>query len=266
LHDNTKIPVRVLAVGGGALSIESAGEVKTAWPHMQVTLISATVAGDFTKPTVAAVLRRDLMRLGVRLISHESISAVAASELVTVKGRRIPFDICIWAAGMRASSIAKQAGLEVDAKDRVVVGPDLRSLSHPFILVAGDCASPIAPTGAPYRPSALTAAVSGVYAAEQAAAEKTSKRIPPFSFSTFAQAIAIGRFAALFPLDSNDNPILFVIGSRTARRLRDVLLWLVLHFITFERFLPGVQSWPGRNRVSPRQAAQAMQGTPVIHR
>jgi hypothetical protein len=80
------------------------------------------------------------------------------------------------------------------------------------------------------------------------------KHIPPFSFSTFAQAIALGRYTALFPLDADDNPILFVMGGRTARRLRDVLVWLVLHFITFERLFPGVQSWPGRKRASERQA------------
>jgi NADH dehydrogenase FAD-containing subunit len=151
---------------------------------------------------------------------------------------------------MRAPTIAAEAGLEVDAQDRVIVGSDLRSISHPFILAAGDCGHPNAPTGAPYRLSALTAAVSGVYAAEQAIARECGNRIRAFSFSTFAQAIAIGRYAALFPLDANDNPILFVMGGRMARRVRDVLVWLVLHFITIERLLPGVQSWPGRKRAS----------------
>jgi len=66
---------------------------------------------------------------------------------------------------MRAPSIARQGGLEVDAQDRVVVGTDLRSVSHPSILAVGDSAHPNGPTGAPFRPSALTAAVSGVYPA-----------------------------------------------------------------------------------------------------
>jgi hypothetical protein len=79
-------------------------------------------------------------------------------------------------------------------------------------------------------------------------AQVVGKTIRPFSFSTFAQAITVGRFAALFPLDANDNPILFVMGGRSARRLRDILVWLVLHFITFERLLPGVQTWPGHRR------------------
>jgi NADH dehydrogenase len=257
LHKGAGRPTRVLVIGGGALSIEAAGEIKSTWPEMSVSLISASRAGDFISAKVEAVLRRDLSKLGVTLIDHESVAEVKAAEVVTINGLRLPFDICVWATGMRAPSIAKEAGLEVDAQNRVVVGSDLRSTSHPFILAAGDCAHPNAPTGAPYRQSALTAAVSGVYVAEQAAARETGKRILPFSFSTFAQAIAIGRFAALFPLDADDNPALFVMGGRIARRLRDVLVWLVLHFITFERLWPGVQSWPGRKRASKHQIAES---------
>lgn len=248
LHQLAGRPAKVLAVGGGPLSIEAAGEVKSTWPGMEVTLMSGTHAGDFTSSKVQAVLRRDLARLGVILVDDERAIEITASEVVTASGRRFPHDICIWAAGMRAPSIARQGGLEVDAQDRVVVGTDLRSVSHPSILAVGDSAHPNGSTGAPFRPSALTAAVSGVYAAEQAVARVVGKTIRPFSFSTFAQAIAVGRFAALFPLDANDNPILFVMGGRAARRLRDILVWLVLHFITFERLLPGVQTWPGHKR------------------
>jgi NADH dehydrogenase FAD-containing subunit len=252
----------VLAIGSGPLAIEAAGEVKSTWPEMEVSLISASRVGDFRTAKVESVLRRDLTRLGVTLIDHERVGEVKATEVVTLKGHRVPFDICIWAGGMRAPSIAREAGLDVDAQNRILAGPDLRSLSHPFVLAAGDSVHPVAPTGAPFRPSALAAAVSGVYAAEQAAGERTGKTIAPFSFSTFAQGIAVGRYAALFPLDADDNPALFVMSGRAARRLRDILVWLVLYFITFERRFPGVQSWPGRKRVSEHQAAEAMRGAP----
>jgi NADH dehydrogenase len=259
LHKNAGRPIRVLSVGGGPLAIEAAGEVKTTWPEMEVGLVSASRTGDFTSSKVESVLRRDLSKLGVTLIDNEGVCEVRATELVTVNGRSLPFDICIWAAGMRAPSIARLADLEVDAHNRILVGPDMRSVSHPFILAAGDSGHPIAPTGAPYRPSALTAAVSGAYVAEQAAVHRTGKRVPPFSFSTFAQAIAVGRYAALFPLNADDNPILFVMGGRMARRLRDMLVWLVLHFITFERYFPGVQTWPGRKRASKERVAEALE-------
>jgi len=258
LHRLADRPAHVVVVGGGPLSVEASAEVKSTWPHLDVTLVGATRAGDFQTDAVATVLRRDLLRLGIRLIDNESVHAVHATQIVTRNGRRIPFDVCIWAAGMRAPSLAREAGISVDPLDRVWVGPDLRSLSHGHVLATGDAAHPAAPTGAPYRPSALAAAVSGVYAAEQIIAARRGKVLPPFSFSTFAQAVAVGRYAAVFPLDRNDRQVLFVVGGRFGQRLRGWLIYLVLFFIRFERTLPGVQSWPGRNRVTPREGAEAV--------
>jgi NADH dehydrogenase FAD-containing subunit len=255
LFDSQKAGTRVLAVGGGPLSVEAAAEVKTNWPRMDVSLLSASSTGDFTSARVREVLRRDLTRLGVKLVDGERVIKVTEADVLTESGKKFPYDICIWAGGMQSPSLAKEAGLDVDDKNRILVGPRMRSQSHPFVLAAGDCAHPTAPTGAPYRLSALTAAVSGVYAAEEAIAFASGRRTSPFGFSTFAQAIAVGRFGAVFPLDPNDRPILFVLGGRAARLLRGVLIWLVLHFITFERWFPGVQSWPGRHRQTTSQQA-----------
>jgi len=62
--------------------------------------------------------------------------------------------------------------------------------------------------------------VSGVYAAEQAIAEVAGKPIRAFSFSTVAQAIAVGRFAALSSLDatrSNERDFAaFLLGCHAA--------------------------------------------------
>jgi NADH:ubiquinone reductase (H+-translocating) len=264
LHDFAGRPARVLAVGGGPLSVEAAGEIKSTWPNMRVTLISATSAGDFSSAKVQTVVRRDLTKLGVELVDNERVTEIESDAVITTSGQRFPFDICVWAAGMRAPTIARQAGLAVDTQDRVVVGTDLRSISHPAILAVGDSAHPNGPTGAPFRASALAAAVSGVYAAEQVIARNKDRLIWPFSFSAFAQAVAVGRFAALFPLDANDHQILFVMGGRTASVLRSVLIWLVLHFITFERLLPGVQTWPGRKRAAAPSASRKSPDRPNI--
>jgi NADH dehydrogenase FAD-containing subunit len=251
----------IVAVGGGALSVEAAAEAKSAWPQLDVTVISATRAGDFKDAKVESALRGGLERLGVNLIDNTKVLQIGSRTLVTSQGQRLSYDLCIWAAGMRSPPIARDAGLEVDEHGRVLVDPHLRSVSHPFILAAGDCAHPIAPTGAPYRLSALTAAVSGVYAGEEAAAP-ADRQLPPFSFSTFAQAVAVGRYAAVFPLDQNDKPILFVLRGRIATHIRRVLIWLVLHFITLERYFPGLQSWPGRHRVSQEEADAFLEQSP----
>jgi hypothetical protein len=45
---------------------EAAVEIKSTWPAMQVSLISASRAGDFSSAKVEKALRRDLTRLGRR--------------------------------------------------------------------------------------------------------------------------------------------------------------------------------------------------------
>lgn len=260
LHQSASRPVRVVAVGGGPLATEVAGEIKTAWPGAELTMISQR-CGDFAGPRVEKSVRGELGRLGVQLIDGDSVNEVRSTEVMTKTGRSIPCDICIWSAGMRASPIAQGAGLATDKQARIWVDPNLRSISHPHIFAVGDAAHPIAPTGAPYRLSALTAGASGAHAANVVVAQRAKRPIQPFSFSTFAQAVAIGRFGVLFPLNSDDRQILFVLKGRTARQVRNFLLFFVTVGYKLERRFPGafLSSLPGRHRVSWREANDAMQ-------
>jgi NADH dehydrogenase len=251
--------MRVLAVGGGATAIESAGEIKSAWPDAEMTMISRSRCGDFKGERVEKVVRGELTRLGVRLIDNEVVSEVRATEVMTEAGRSIPCDICVWSGGMRSSPIAGEAGLATDPKGRIWVDPNLRSISHAHILAVGDAAHPIAPSGAPYRLSALAAGASGAHAAEVILAQRANRPLAPFSFSTLAQAVAIGRFGVLFPLDRDDRQVLFILKGRTARRVRDFLLWVVICGFRLERRFPGSFYLPGRGRVSWRQANDAIQ-------
>lgn len=260
LQQHSDRRMRVLAVGGGATAIEAAGEIKTAWPDAEVTMISLSRCGDFKGPHVEKAVRTELARLGINLIDGESVSEVRSTEAITATGRSILCDICIWAGGMRSSPIAHSAGMAVDAKGRIWVDPNLRSISHPHILAVGDAAHPIAPTGAPYRLSALAAGASGAYAADVILTQSAKRPLPePFSFSTLAQAIAVGRFGVIFPLDADDKQVLFILKGRTARFLRDFFLLLVIYGFKLERRFPGSFVLTGRRRVSRVQANEAMQ-------
>jgi NADH:quinone reductase (non-electrogenic) len=204
-------------------------------------------------------VRGELARLGIGLIDNEVISEVRSTEVITDKARSIACDICVWSGGMRAPPIAADAGLATDPQGRIWVDPSLRSISHAHILAVGDAAHPIAPTGAPYRLSALAAGASGAHAADVILAQRSNRPLQPFSFSTLAQAVAIGRFGVLFPLDRDDRQVLFVLKGRTARRVRDFLLLVVVYGLKLERQFPRSFYLPGRGRVSWAQANDAMQ-------
>jgi NADH dehydrogenase FAD-containing subunit len=142
--------VRVVVVGGANTATEAAGEIKGTWPEAEVTMISRTRVGDFKKGRrLEQVTRAELKQLGVRLIDGQAISEVRATEVITASGDVIPADICIWAGGLRAASVAKRANLTTDQQDRMWVDATLSSISHPHIIGVGE---PSIPSRHPGRP------------------------------------------------------------------------------------------------------------------
>jgi NADH:ubiquinone reductase (H+-translocating) len=258
LQQSVDRQLRVIAVGGGPTAIEAAGEIKTAWPDTEMTMVSQR-CGDFSGARVEKAVRAELIRLGVRLIDGETVSEVRATEVITRTGRSIQCDICVWSGGMRSSPIARDAGLATDPQCRIWVDPNLRSISHAHILAVGDAAHPIAPTGAPYRRSVTAALLSGSHAADSVLAQRAKRRILPFGFSTIAQAVAIGRFGVIYFLDRDDKQIGYILKGRIARQLRNLLVWFVPPLLKFVRRAPWLYTWPGRRRVSWRQANDAME-------
>ena len=263
LQESNDQSLRIVVAGGAETGVEVAGEIKSAWPRSTVTMLSGSRCGEFRGSRVEKAIRSGLTGLGVALIDHEIVKEVGASQLTTASGRSIPFDICVWSGGLRSSPIAREAGVATDQKGRIWADPNLRSTSHPHIFAVGDAAHPIAPTGAPYRPSAFAALVSGAYVADAVVGLLQNKRLRPFSFSTFGQGIAIGRGGVGFFSYPDDQQRLFIIKGRTARHIRNFFVWLVNYVLKVERQFPGFFFWPGQRRVSWHKANEAMHQIPI---
>jgi NADH dehydrogenase FAD-containing subunit len=265
LRKNAGRPMRVITVGGAETGIEVAGEIKTAWPNAEMTIISRSRCGDFRGARVEQAVRAELGRLGVKLVDGEAVTEVRATELMTDAGRSIGCDICVWSGGLRSSPVASRAGLATDPQGRILVDPNLRSVSHAHILAIGDAAHPMAPTGAPYRLSAFVAIVSGAHAADVILAQRARRQLSPFSFSTFGQGVAIGRGGVGFPSYPDDKQVLFILTGRTARHVRNFFVWFIAYALKLERRMPGFLFWPGRRRVSWHQANDAIQRIKTAH-
>ena len=259
LRENADRPIHVITVGGAETAIEVAGEIKTAWPSAELTMVSRSRCGDFRGARVEKAVRAELTRLGVKLIDGETVSEVRPSEVITDTGRSIAGDICVWSGGLRSAPIARDAGMAADPQGRIWVNPHLRSVSHAHILAVGDAAHPIAPTGAPYRLSAFAALVSGAHAADAIVAQRAKRHLQPFSFSTFGQGVAIGRGGVGFFSYPDDRQTLFILKGRKARHVRNFFVWFITYALKLERRVPGFFFWPGRRRVSWHQANDAIQ-------
>ena len=259
LRENADRPMRAITVGGAETSVEVAGEIKTAWPNAQVTMISSSRCGDFKGARVESAIRTQLARLGVKMVDGETVTEVRSAELTTDQGRCIPFDICVWSGGLRSAPVATGAGLATDPQGRIWADPNLRSISHPHIIAVGDAAHPVAPTGAPYRLSAFVAINSGAYAADLILAGKAKRQLDPFSFSTYGQGIAIGSGGVGFFSYPDDKQRWFIVTGGTARIIRNLFVWFISYALKLERKMPGFWFWPGRRRVSWQQANEAIQ-------
>jgi len=120
--------VRTLAVvGGGAAGVEMAMAVAHR-ANARVTLYSDR---PMFRAGLARRIARQLARTGVELRA-----GVAFQERM-----REGYDLVIWTAGAAALPWLRHSGLMVDERGFVLVDDTLRSVSHPEVFAAGDCAT-----------------------------------------------------------------------------------------------------------------------------
>lgn len=117
----------VAVVGGGAAGVELAMAVAHR-TNAHVTLFSDR---PMFRPGLARRIARQLQRHGVELRA-----GVAFEESM-----RAGFDLVIWSGGAAALPWLRESGLAVDERGFVLVDDRLRSVSHPEVLAAGDCAT-----------------------------------------------------------------------------------------------------------------------------
>jgi NADH dehydrogenase len=90
-------------------------------------------------------------------------------------------------------------------------------------------------------------------------AKAKGRELPPFSFSTFGQGIAVGRNGVGFATYPDDRHSFFLFEGRTAIHIRNGFVGLLIVILKAERRFPGFFFWLGRRRVSWQLAQTAMQ-------
>jgi len=135
----------VVLVGGGAVGIEMAGEIKDAYPNKKVTivqgdsgLLNGTYPAKFRKDIEARIRKR-----GIELVLDDYIDVIpppGAGSVTTRKGKVLPADLVVPTRGGKPNTAIIKASLPdvVDSAGRVRVDPTLQLPGHPTIFAAGD--------------------------------------------------------------------------------------------------------------------------------
>ena len=132
-------PRRAVVVGGGFIGLEMAENMHLRGIEVTVVEKADQVMAPLD-PDMAKFIENELVDQGVRLYVGEGLAAVSADgRTVTLdSGRTIETDMVLLSIGVRPNSqLAKDAGLELNARGGIVVDEYMRT-SDPDIYAVGD--------------------------------------------------------------------------------------------------------------------------------
>ena len=149
--------LHVAIIGAGATGVELAAELHRttrevvaygldrvdAEKDIQVMLIEAA---DRVLPALPERLSKAtlglLRQLGVVVHTSAKVAAVQADGVQLADGRKLPAELVVWAAGVKAADFLKDiAGLETNRSNQLVVKASLQTTRDDDIFVIGDCAA-----------------------------------------------------------------------------------------------------------------------------
>ena len=231
---------RVVVCGAGLTGIEGASEIAERRRDLRVTLIDRGMLRAALSLKGQRYLRQAFERLGVAVREQTAVHALQDGSIATSAGDE-PFDLCLWAGSFAVPPLARDAGLLTDERGRVRTDAELRSLSHPDVLVAGDAA---APEGIDLRMACATAMPLGAQAGENAARLALGREPQPFRYADTLWCISLGRRDGLVQMVSPDSlPRERIITGRAAAIIKESICRFTTAGIAMERRATGSYFW-----------------------
>lgn len=229
--DARKRHLTFVVVGGGYTGVELAGaiaelarytlprEFRRIRPaEARILLVEAGPRIMPTMPATLAGYARDVLQtLGVEIRTGETVSAISPTG-VSINSDFIPAATVLWAAGTRASPLARRLAPAADAQGRVAVNPDLSLPGYPDVFVVGDMAHFAGPEGEALPAIAPVAFQQGKHAAMNIVCDIEGRPRTPFRYWNKGELAAIGR-----------NRAAGMVGRFRVHGRLAWLLWVFVH-------------------------------------
>jgi NADH dehydrogenase len=161
--------------------------------------------------------RAQLEKLGVEVRTNALVTDIG-EDFVSIGDERIGAENVFWAAGVAASKLGAQLGVETDRAGRVPVNADCSVPGHPEVFVAGDLASMKREDGSPVPGVAQGAIQMGKHVARQIVRDLMQQPRQDFRFIDKGDLATIGRAAAVAR-----------IGRLKLSGFFAWLIWVVVH-------------------------------------
>ena len=198
-------------VGGGYAGVEALGELEDL-ARDAIATYPALVAEDMrwilvdAAPKILPELGPKLAAYAVERLAERRIEVLVDTRLESYEdrivrlsgGRTFPADTLVWTAGVRPSSLARNAGLPVDEAGRVRVDEHLRVQGAEDAWAAGDAAAvPDRTTGGVMPPTAQHGMRQGRHLARNLTAWIEGGRTEPFVHRNIGAVCSLGRYKGI---------------------------------------------------------------------
>jgi NADH dehydrogenase len=199
-------------VGAGPTGVELAGtlaeiahhtlprEFRIAHPRdARIHLVEAGPRVLSAMPeSLSAIAQRKLESMGVDVHTGGAVTEIDANG-VRMGDERIAARTVLWAAGVAASPLGAQLGVERDRAGRVKVSPDLSLPGHPEVFVIGDLAW-VEQDGQRVPGMAPAAKQMGTYVARVIRGRVAGVAVRPFRYRDDGSLASISRSSAVVDL------------------------------------------------------------------
>ncbi len=226
--------LHIVVVGGGPTGVESAGALAELYnntfaedypdvskEHAKITLVEASpqLFGMF-KEKLREYTKKTLEEFGVEVLLGEIVESVEPTRVRLKSGKVLEAHTLVWGAGLTASPIGRDLGVELQRGNRVAAEPDLSLAGHPEVFPVGDIAWITDTKTDEVLPQLGSVALqAGEQAGENIARLVAGKETKPFAYHDKGTMATIGRGAAVVQL----------AGGRTMKGETAFLAWGAVH-------------------------------------
>ena len=206
--------LKVAIIGAGATGVELAAELHKTTRELvaygldkinpekdvRLTLIEAAPRILPALPERLSKATEKLLHgLNVQVLTGECVTEVRADGVMTANGRKVPAELTVWAAGIKAPDFLKDiGGLETNRLNQLVVRETLETTRDPDIFAIGDCAScpwPGRERGVP--PTAQAAHQQASHFARMLPRRLAGRPLKPWRYRDFGSLISLGEYSTV---------------------------------------------------------------------
>jgi len=206
--------LKVAIIGAGATGVELAAELHKTTRELvaygldkinpekdvQLTIIEAAPRILPAVPERVSKAAAELLRdLNVRVLTGERVTEVRRDGVTTAGGTRIPAELTVWAAGIKAPDFLKDiGGLETNRFNQLVVKQTLDTTRDPDIFAIGDCAGcPWPERKRDVPPTAQAAHQQASHLARMLPRRLAGKALQSWRYRDFGSLVSFGEYSTI---------------------------------------------------------------------